>query len=257
MTSALALTLPWACGQRRRGPGIDGDDRRLPMDRHAGGPACLGQAQGVVERMQMAALGVVQAADIARRPDTRAHFGLVQQLRALVPQPVPFRLHRLQIVHVPRLEAGEQIALGQVAGDAMARDRIDQQALRLFGQVPQPARIIRPDPAGEGCDRRVVAGDDLAAVAPRRAPADPLSLQYRDLEPAERQMQRRRQAGIAGAEHGDIGPAVPAERRIVRDRIGRAQVPAVDMGGPVAQTRSPAMQQFRRVPGWRPTAIGA
>jgi len=78
-------------------------------------------------------------------------------------------------------------------------------ALGLPGEREDLARVVRAEPLRNPRQARAQAGTDLAAVAPRSAPADPLGLEQHHLEAALGQIERRRDPGETAADDTDIG----------------------------------------------------
>ena len=175
--------------------------------------------------MQVPAAGVVHAAmiDVGRhhRPDlVAAHQARLAVAVALAQQ---IQLD-LQFVDVLRLGGAEQIAGLEVAGNAVARHPLADDGLGLLGHVPQALGVLDADPAGDLPHARRIAGADLPAVAAGSAPADARRLQHDDGIAALRQVQRGRDAGVAGADHAHIRLDRAVERRAIRRADGGGRV---------------------------------
>ena len=130
----------------------------------------------------------------------------------------PFRLHIAEAGHLALLEGGHHVAPAQVAVDPVAGYPVAQDGLGLLAQLPQQARVVLADPAGHGAHRRVVGGDDLAAVAARRSPADLLRFQHDDVIAPLRQIAERSKARYSRRppRRRRTGP----RRRVPDDRAG-------------------------------------
>ena len=85
-------------------------------------------------------------------------------------------------------------------------------------QLEQPLAIIRAEPRRDIVGREPHAGVDQADVAPRAAEADLDRLQRDNPGPRLREMQRRREPGIAAADNRHVGPNLALERRGRRRR---------------------------------------
>ena len=102
---------------------------------------------------------------------------------------------------------------------------LDDQRLNLGGpvakQFEQPLAIVGPKPRRDIVGRKPHAGVDQADVAPGAAEADLDRLQSDNLGSGLREMQRRREPGIAATDNRHIGPNLALERRGRRRRAGR------------------------------------
>ena len=107
------------------------------------------------------------------------------------------------------------------AGAAVVAGDVEPEAIdQIEGEIGCAAGEIRHRPARLGAKLRhefigVVfqAGNDLPAIAPRRAPARFLRLDQRDVGALFGQMQRGAEAEITTADDGDIGAGGLAQRR--------------------------------------------
>ena len=204
---------------------IDALDARALEDRRAGFDRRARQPEIVVERMQVPAAGVVDAAliDVGRhhRPDLVA----VHQARLVVAVPLAQQIELgLQFIHVRRLDGAEQIAGLEVAANVVARHPLADDGLGLLGHVPQAPGVFDAHPAGDLLHARRIAGADLAAVAAGSTPADARRLQHHDGIAALRQVQGGRDAGVAGADHAHIRLDRAFERGTVRRADGGGRV---------------------------------
>jgi hypothetical protein len=188
------------------------------VDAHPGGRGGAGDAQRVLERMQVPGLRVVQAAVVARAGHPAGHVGgrdagevgLVDLGHAVGP------LHQL----------GALAGVGGHADVALAPFGVDpvllQPGLQQFqcfqGHGPDAAGVVEPELV---FDHRLVAGqsvDGLAAVAAAGTPAHLLGFQQRHLVSHAGQVQGGRQAGKTASHHGDItvGGAIQRGKRASR-----------------------------------------
>jgi len=87
--------------------------------------------------------------------------------------------HRLG--RVAGLPAGLEIAGGQVAVDAVAGDQRLDQPVGGDGDVPHLARVVAADRGLVFLHRRPRPEPELAAIAPRGAPADAVGLDERNV----------------------------------------------------------------------------
>ncbi|CAK0575288.1 Uncharacterised protein [Burkholderia pseudomallei] len=184
----------------------DARDGAVLMDARA---ACDGRArepERVVERMQMAAVRIEEAAEIAVRLHVLRERVALDVAQARIAEAARrFVARAAQRVDVTRLVRGAQIAGHERAIDRMLRDPLLGDRERFEPHVPdQPdfvgvqIRLERVDSAGE-------AADQLAAVAPARRPSHLRRLEDRNRMAALGEIERRRYAGQAGADHADVG----------------------------------------------------
>ena len=145
-----------------------------------------------------------------------------------------------------------QVAVAPVAGDPVVRDALAQQVQRLDRHCPHAPGLVQ---AELGLDGRLVAGqpvDRLAAVAPAGAPADFARLQQPHVVAARSQVQRRRQAGQATADHGPRRSsrhrtAARSPRRAARWRRSRSSAPVVRRRPERAYAQAPRLRAPRIV----------
>ena len=156
---------------------------------------------------------------------------------------VPRQLRRalLQVRQVRRLGGAEYLAGRQVAVDGVAADEIRDEIARRDPQLEQLAGAV---PAKAGLQfvlLPALAGAQLAAIAARGAPAHAPALEHDDRVAALGQVQGRRQAGVAGPDHADVGGRGPGERRVRGQAPGGGQVPGRRMliGGVMADMALP------------------
>ena len=104
-------------------------------------------------------------------------------------------------------------ALARLALHLIAADEVEHDVGGVAREVDHATAKIGPEILFDLVGIVFQPGIDLAAVASARAPAWLVRLQHRDLDAFLRQMQRRRQAGEAAADHGHIDLLVADERR--------------------------------------------
>ncbi len=214
---------------RRRHPhrplAFEAKHPRLLVQRRAGRAGRPRQAKRIVQGVKMAAAAVEEAADIGAARHQLMHLGLLDQPRVAVAPAFPLLQLLGGLPHVAPLEGSVEIAPGEIAGDGMALDPLPDDRLGFLGDQPQPQGVLGADPAGQPGKAGGVAAADLAAVAPRGAPADPRRLEQHHLVAALGQLERRRQAGVAATDDADIGVDLAPEPRMLGRIVDRGRVP--------------------------------
>ena len=112
----------------------------------------------------------------------------------------------------------------QIAIDGVALDDVEHQPARFEGEVEQHLRPLRPVKLDQALGALAQAGDHLAAIAARRAPADLAAFEQHHLQAALGGVKGRRQAGAAAADDHQVGLDIAGKRRMVRRRIGRRDI---------------------------------
>ena len=128
----------------------------------------------------------------------------------------PFRLLGIEVVHLAAMKRGMQIAEPDLTIDIVGLDPGGDEIDCFHACLPGDIRILGRQLAA---DLGKIAGPALAqmaAVAAGSAGADPPGLENGDAAPRLGQRQRRRNAGQAAADDGDIGL-----RNLVGPRIAR------------------------------------
>ncbi len=194
---------------------------------HPGRGRGAGEAERIVQRVQMLRPAVEHPAVIGARPQPRRDAGAVERL-GLGVTVVTGELLGLGVEpgHLSRAAGGVDHAGLQVAGDPMARDEAAHQGLGLLGHVPECARPLHAEARLKPVLVAPLARTHLPAVPPRGPPADALRLEQHHVETGLRQMQRRREPGVAAADHADIGLLRPLKRRKGRELRRRRGIPA-------------------------------
>src|SRR3954452_3377965 len=144
---------------------------------------------------------IVESADIDRAVHHAPDLGPIDEPKFVITEPL-LRLVQLlpQLVKVPRFGRGVQVAPFEVAIDAIALHTLPDQRLSLLGDRKKFSGIVEADLLfyfAEACRK---SGTHLATIASRGAPADPMRLQNYDVVAALRQLERRGNARIAGAD---------------------------------------------------------
>ena len=197
--------------------------------RHAGGEAALQQALVVAPRVDRGVMGIDEAAVIAVGADLAALLAArhgpgagLQPLRLLAD-----RAGELLVLHgiVGGVEAADD---GEVAGDLLAGDEVLDPGERVAALLQHPVGALALAVAGlEVVEVRLDAGRDLAAVARRAAEAGGLGVDHYRRAPAPGRLQRRVEAGIAGADDEHVRRR---RRRHLRQVRPRDVVPPVGGG---------------------------
>ena len=170
----------------------------------------------------MAGGAVFERGDEALAGDRGARLLAVQKASRII----EFALEKIaldrQFARLPRFVGGAQKTLPTVAFDFEIVDAGAQQ-------IDRGARGIEQNPrrraGGAGDARQIVrrvAVYELAAVAPRRAPADLSRFEQNRFAPAPRRFERARKPAKSAADNGDIGARLAAQRRR-RRRAERAR----------------------------------
>jgi hypothetical protein len=203
------------------GAALDPGDRAVLEDPGAGLAGGAGQAEGVVERVQVAGAAVQRTAVI----DSGA-----QHVGELVPRhgaDVRIIVAGAQFLGLGRKHGGIARLVGdvqgarlEVAADIVALDALLHDRLGFLREVPEPARLLGSELALQLALRPALAAAELTAVAPRGAPAGPPCLQQHHVVAPLRQVQRRRKSGKAAADHADVTAQLAEEARML-DRAQR------------------------------------
>ena len=124
------------------------------------------------------------------------------------------------------------------AGDGIAGDACPHQGQGAPRQVQQLAGVVQPHRGDQPTGAGIVFGADEAAIAPRRAPADPFRLQQHDvLHAALGQAQGRRQPRQPAADDADPGLDVALQGRAGGRLRARPGVVAVGVAAGIAAGR--------------------
>ena len=214
---------------------------RLSAQRHrprafedAGAGLCRGARQPLREfqRIEMAGAGIAPPAEIDLGADRLA------ERRPVEPRDLVIAVCVAERLDIGDLVGGEPLAVDSldqarppVAGDGVLFDQAERGGLRLFGERPQPAGRVLAEALLQPVLVAPLAGVELAAIAPRRPPADAVGFHQRHVDAGFGQMQRRRQAGVAAADDGDVGGDGLTQRREGERGIGRRGIEGRGVGG--------------------------
>ena len=113
---------------------------------------------------------------------------------------------------------------------------VDAPAHRLYcvaRPVEQVARIVTAELTLQFVHLAAIADQRLATIAAGRAPADPLCVQHHHALATHGQFQCGGQAGIAGAQHRNVGLHLP---RNAGSAGGSGRLEAYQLGGKAALT---------------------
>ena len=173
-------------------------------DPSAGGQDRPRQAEGQVERVQVAAVPVEDAAMIDPRPQVLGQVLAGHQAEGLAAVDPGHVLHVGGVLPLPTRtvaggdQAGAIVGLGRNLGDQAGQ--VGAPGLR---QLPEPQGLVGTDPGLEPGLVLPVAGMGLAAIAPRGPRADPGRLQHQAGNPGPGQGQGGPQSGEACADDAD------------------------------------------------------
>jgi hypothetical protein len=165
----------------------------------------LGEAERIVQRMQMPAAGILDAAEIELAGDLAADGVAVEQLRLGV---VHLALVGGDLLLHPGNVAGlggeQHVAGPQVAGDAVLLDPLPDDGARLLGEIEERLAALLAEPRDQLLRRLAQARVDLPAIAPRCTPADAIGLDQRHLVSALGEIERGAQTSEPAAHDADI-----------------------------------------------------
>lgn len=207
--------------------------RAAVLEKARAGPGRRGrEPERVVERMQVAAAGIVGAGEIPLARDQVLHFIARHELQARVVVALVDPLDpRSQFIDLARLDRHVHLPGNVVAVDAVACDQVLHQVESLDRHVPQPARVLSPD---ERFGLLLASRDPeqrLCAAAAGGSPADARGFEYHDAVAAFGEVQGCRAARDAGADHAHVAVDVAREGRVCRSRVAGRGVIAGDVPG--------------------------
>ncbi|MNJ53954.1 hypothetical protein D3C77_493730 [compost metagenome] len=165
----------------------------------------LGLTQCQVERVNVSPLPVEHSADIVVAGDHLANGLAIEQLQVLITVALPEPLLRLQMIHLLGGERREYPAVLQIALDAIAGHAIANDAPTFKRHLADQLGFFCRNTVFHGVDVTAVAVDDLPAIATRGAKAHLDGFQHSDLEAVLQQEKCSGKAGVASADHADIG----------------------------------------------------
>ncbi len=184
-----------------------------------------GEAEGVVQGVEVAGVTIEEAAEVALASEHLGHLGARHEAGVRIAVAALQRLGLLlQVKGSGRLVGGGEDAGLEIAGDRVAGDPLLDGRLGLAGELPEKARPLGAEHLFQrGLVEAQVRGD-LAAVSPRRAGADPRRLQQHRVVTALGQMQERRETGIAAADDADVGLQAASQRRMLGHPVRRRDI---------------------------------
>jgi len=191
-----------------------------------------GEAQRVVERVEMTGLGEPVAAEIARR----AHHGV--ELLAAQEPPAGVAVTLLEMArgllertHLARLGCGQEIAGElEIAVDGKAAHALAQEFDRLEAQGPQAPGILAAHGALDGLHLGGVAPGHVPAVAARGTEAHARGFEQHHVVAAACELERGREPGVAAAHHGDVAGEALLELGQLGRGMGARRVIGAGMG---------------------------
>jgi hypothetical protein len=178
----------------------------------------------------MAAVGIVKAADIARRLHVARHFAALDETEPLMSVVRGCVVARAaQRVEVARLVgnrdvAGHEIALDVVSGNARFHD-----GDCLLPHLPDAPDAVVIEVLAKFIHRAGEAADQLPTVAAARRPTDLRCLEHRDRKAALGELERCRDAGETGADDADVDCQRVHERWMSHSVVGCGGVIRGDM----------------------------
>ena len=199
-------------------------------DAHPTTPGSGGEAQRVIERMQVTAACVEGAREIAFTRDQRTELFLRHETQARVAEMFAGALDpATQFRDLPRLHRDMHLARYVIARDIVLRDEALHQVETLDRHVPDAPGILAADQGfGLFLARRDIE-ERLCAAAARCAPADARGFEHDDAIAALRKMQRGRGAGNACAHDAHVAFHLACEWRMRRRRMSCGGVVARDV----------------------------
>jgi hypothetical protein len=206
---------PHAAARRGEAPGAalarDALDRAPGEDAGAGGDRRATEAPHIGERLDRPGTKVEKTCRIGRGACLGARLlGIEDAHRRAERLPLPRPLPDLRSALLARAAVDRADAL-QLAGYVVLVDDVEHRARRIAQQVEEAAAIDRPQLLLQGGRHHPEPGIDEPGAASRRAVADLDRLEHDDAAVALGQVQRRRQAGVACTDDGDVGDGVAGE----------------------------------------------
>ena len=185
--------------------GVDFDNLGVFKDLAAKTFHCGCLAEHQVERMDMAAMPVDHAADIAIGLHVFRHLGLGHHFQTVMAVLLPGGADLAHFAHLLVGKSGKEAAIDQIAVYAVFRHPLANDPATLERHLAEPGGTVRAVAFGNRVEIAAVAVDDLPAIAAGRAKADAVGLDNDHRIAGLRQLQGRRDPGEPGADHADIG----------------------------------------------------
>ncbi|MNM71052.1 hypothetical protein D3C81_827040 [compost metagenome] len=176
-------------------------------------------ADAQVERVQVHVAGVLDRAVVEVALQQVAHLAAVEQADLIAhAAPHGFVVILAQILHVARLVSSMQVAVLEVAGDAVFLDPLLDDLVSAPAQVPDEIVDFLADGAAHllahGFIAREAAGD-LATVAPGGAPADFFAFNDGDFQAFFRQLDGGGDAGETAADDHHVDAVLALQGRVI------------------------------------------
>ena len=206
------------------------DDRAAGMDDRARVDRRPGEAPRIGERLDRAGALVEERPRVGPRAGEAGRLVRVEEANrraAVLPLPGPVREIGQAL---PADRAMQGAGPFRLAGDAVPGDEIEHPARRGTEEREQPLAALGAEGGGHEVGLHPQARVDEADIAPRAAEADGLALEHHYPGAALREVQGRRQAGIARPHHRHVGGRLAAQRRRVGSRRGGTRPEAVRAG---------------------------
>jgi hypothetical protein len=184
---------------------IDGGDRGMRHNRRAAACRRTGQPFDVPGGIQRRALFVDQEAMVGVRADLGSLIRPRHDLHAMVEHPCEQRLLVLQRLEVFRLRRRLNVSrAGVPAVDRFFGDDRFEPRHRLAGDVEELPRRHLAKTIDQRGRIELETGEHLTPVARARAGADTVAFEHQYGRTGPGEMTCRRQAGVAGADDGDV-----------------------------------------------------
>ena len=184
-----------------------------------------GEAEGIVQGVEVAGVAIEETAEVALAAEHFGHLGARHEAGVRIAVAALQRLGLLlQIKGSGRFVGGGEDPGLEIAGNRVARDPLLDGRLGLAGELPEKARpLVAEHLFQRGLVEAQIRGD-LAAVSPRGARPDPRRLQEHRVVAPLGQMEERREAGVAAADDADVGLQAAAERRMLGHPVRRRDI---------------------------------
>ena len=213
--------------------GVDRERRRFLEDAHAGLFRLVGEAERVIERMDVKGVWIMQRAEIARIGQLLAHArGRPRfHLGADPAQPFGVPAHGVVIIGLGDVQPPRHRIDARHAGlfDRAAHvvDAVFRQRIKMLG-------VVEADALDHGVDVFMEPGQHEAGIAPGGGPGDASRLQHRHRPAALGDLARDRQPGKPRADDADIDVELEGQFAAVPACNPGRLVPAIDCAIAVA-----------------------
>ena len=210
--------------------GVDRERGRVLENARAGRFRQFGQAQGVVERMdvecarQMHGMEVVIGLENVPHPLRRPYLDFSAELLC-----IELRIIQefVAVIDLGRFEpAGDR----RNSRQASLSDRGANVFEAHLGERPQRLGVLQTDTTHHAVHRRGKAGQHEAIVTAGRAPCDAPALEHRDRPPASSDLAGGRQPRKAGADDTHVNIEIVGKRRARGCRHHGGRIPSRHVG---------------------------